>query len=160
MNPFLQFSNDDIIEKVHDALNRLLINDQDLLYIDVAERTIAHKIAEYMIPLFPGWHIDCEYNKDGHEPKRISLPYHPRFNPDNEPTRRVSPDIIVHMRRTTNFLVIELKKSSNKDREEFDFDKVKLDRYIRNLDYRLALFIVINTDSSLGQPYTIESMEL
>ena len=161
MNPETAFQVDENVERIRNAMHELLIRDQDLLLVDVHERTIMHKIAEYLRSLFHEWDVDCEYNRDGHEPKRIMLPFHPRFNPNDKPTREVSPDIIIHKRRSDNNLIaIEIKKSSNKDSEEFWFDKVKLQKYLQNLHYRMSVFIVVNTDSTLGQPYTLERITL
>jgi hypothetical protein len=152
-------SEESVIKKVHDALGLLLKKDIDLLYIDVAERTIAARLAAYLQSLFPEWHVDVEYNRDGHNPKKIMLPYHQDFNPDNTSNPTVSPDIIVHRRRTdNNLLVIEIKKSSNKNTDEFKFDIVKLEGYKKYLHYRVALFIIINTDSSLGMPYYLQEI--
>jgi hypothetical protein len=102
-----------IVRKVHDALQLLLKKDIDLLYIDVAERTIAARLASYLQSLFPEWHVDVEYNRDGHNPKRIMLPYHQDFNPDNTANPTVSPDIIVHRRRTDENLLDIIGIKSN-----------------------------------------------
>ena len=76
MNPETAFQVDENVERIRNAMHELLIRDQDLLLVDVHERTIMHKIAEYLRSLFHEWDVDCEYNRDGHEPKRIMLPFH------------------------------------------------------------------------------------
>ena len=45
---------------------RLLIkNDFYLLEIGTNERSVAHKLAEYLQQEFPNRHVDCEYNRHG-----------------------------------------------------------------------------------------------
>ena len=93
------------------GIRALVLNDVYLLENDLHERTITHKLAEYLQPLFPGWNVDCEYNRDGHEPKRVRLRPIPEQGGDEG--SNVFPDIIVHRRGDNdhNLLIIEAKKS-------------------------------------------------
>lgn len=154
------FSDDQIIEKVRSAVWGVLQNDMSLLETDANEASIAGAIYYYLRPLFPGWDVDLEYNRDGYEPKRVTMPRYHRFQAMyNEPNLAI-PDIIVHTRkRNDNLLAIELKKSSNPDKIAFDFDKLKLLCYKRQLGYKLCLFVIVNTDGKLGAPCTIETIE-
>ena len=43
------------------ALNLLREKDSFLLQNNVSERSIAHKFAQYLTPLFPEHDVDCEY---------------------------------------------------------------------------------------------------
>jgi hypothetical protein len=115
----------------------------------------------YLRELFPDWDVDVEYDRDGYQRKHIRVPYHPRFNPQNNPIYFPLPDIIIHHRGPNdNLVVIEMKKSANKDMDEFERDIFKLRCYKkRPLYYKIALFIIINTDNSLGAPYTIEEID-
>jgi len=54
---------DGIKEKVEYCLQILREKDRDLLDIDVNERTITHKLAEYLQNQFPSYDVDCEYNR-------------------------------------------------------------------------------------------------
>jgi len=131
-----------VAEKVSKALDSLLSNDRHLLECDVNERAITHRLAVYLEPLFPGWHVDCEYNRDGHEVKVLSGA--PRI-----------PDIIVHQRGTPrNLLTIEVKKSnSHYSRED---DREKLLALQQQLGYRNALFLEL----AVGPGATgVESLE-
>ncbi|WP_085866193.1 hypothetical protein, partial [Klebsiella pneumoniae] len=86
-------------EPVSHALSELLFNDHDLLSIDANERSITFRFAMYLQLSFPGWNVDCEYNRDGVEPKRLR---HLELYPDSEDVeaKTVFPDVIVHRRGT------------------------------------------------------------
>ena len=58
-------------EAVSHALSELLFIDHDLLGIDANERSITFRFAMYLQQCFPGWTVDCEYNRDSIEPKRL-----------------------------------------------------------------------------------------
>ncbi len=133
----------DVIEKVQSALDRLFERDGDLLRHDVNERTITHKLAQYLENEFPGWDVDCEYNRNHNQTKRLMMIAHPPAA-DNTDGVSVFPDIIVHHRMSDkNFLVIEVKKSTN--REQPDFDLAKLQAFIEELGYENALFLLLQT---------------
>ena len=52
-------------EKVFNSIRLLIKNDFYLLEIGANERSVAHKLAEYLQQEFPNWHFDCEYNMHG-----------------------------------------------------------------------------------------------
>jgi hypothetical protein len=112
-----------------------------------SEMAIAHRLAVYLewkLHEYPaiaeaGIVIDCEYNRHLTGGKRMYIAKqlahiveeakrNVRDDPDNVDRCifSVLPDIVVHKRRTDerNFLVIELKKESN--RENRDYDHFKL----------------------------------
>lgn len=125
------------------ALNDLLANDALLLEVDANERSIAYRLAMYLQAHLPHLHVDCEYNRDGIDPKRIQ---HLGLYPDDEDTeaRTAFPDIIAHKRKTTeNYLVVELKKSTNLADRASDFAKLR--GYKRNLGFKFALFLELAT---------------
>ncbi|MCL4678252.1 MAG: hypothetical protein KJ017_06625 [Alphaproteobacteria bacterium] len=133
-----------------EALEKLLVADFDLLEHDANERSISHRLAVYLESYFPGWNVDCEYNRDGHEPKRLSLQVDASVNLDDSHAKTVYPDIIVHKRGTDqNLLVIEIKKSSNPE-SDGKKDKEKLKAYKSELGYKHAVFILINVG---GDPH-------
>lgn len=130
----------DIEQRVLRALDMLLERDRFLLVADLNERSITHRLAMYLQSLFPEWHVDCEYNRDGHDPKELYLPQIGAGEYDTDATT-VYPDIIVHQRDSSNnLLVIEAKKTTS--RRESQYDVVKLEQYQRQLGYRHALFVV------------------
>jgi hypothetical protein len=131
------------------AVDSLLDRDAYLLEVDANERTISHRLAMYLEREFPDFNVDCEFNRDGIEPKRLrALDLHP----DSEDTdaKTVFPDIIVHRRGTNskNFLVIEIKKTSNGDEREHD--RRKLRGYKSILRYRYALFLELAVGAEPG----------
>ena len=96
-------------------LLKLKKNDWKLLKSDVNERSITHKLAIYLQENFPNFDVDCEYNRDGLDPKMLNLPVSNILDNDTE-AKTVFPDIIIHERGTkNNILVIEVKKSSNRN---------------------------------------------
>jgi len=121
-------SDEEIKKKVYICIRQLLKNDLHLLEIRANERSIAHKLAEYLQQQFPDWHVDVEYNRHGVKIKRIS-------------EKKVYPDIIVHLRNTDlNLLVIELKCSNR----SYNVDIEKLSSLTDpngKFKYKLGLFL-------------------
>ena len=144
-----QPTEDQVVEKVRMAIERLNRFDILLFEADVNERSIAHKLATYLQDEFQGWDVDCEYNRDHVKQKRLKLPKNSSLDgqPDNVRATRVFPDIIVHHRGTEdNLLVIEIKKTSNQKS-----DVQKLEAFKRQLGYTYTLFLRFNTgDDGIG----------
>ena len=126
------------------ALKLIEVNDNHLTLHDVNERSISHRFAIYLEFSFgKEYNVDCEYNKNiehGHGIKKIEIleskwkKYHPNrseqrsFSEDEILIEKsVYPDIIVHRRGSNdhNLLIIEIKKSSSRISEEYDFEKLK-----------------------------------
>ncbi len=132
-----------VAEHVRMALHRLIAEDADLFKADANERSISHRLAIYLEREFPDWNVDCEYNRDEHEPKRLQL------NPeticsDDEQGTTVYPDIIVHRRCTpANHLAIEIKKHNG---GSHDNDLRKLSALRKELGYTFALFLRVRTN--------------
>ncbi len=101
---------------------------------------MTHKLAEYLQQEFQGWNVDCEYNRDRADVKKLTLPRQ-GIDWDDVEARTVFPDIIVHHRTTNdNLLVVEAKKSSSKINDEFDLGK--LEQFKGDpFHYRYGLFI-------------------
>lgn len=138
---------EDIKEKVHKAVEKLLAEDGDLLVNDANERTITHRFAVWLEPLFNGWKIDCEYNRHEDRTKRLKSLAGKIKQIDDTNGVSVFPDIIIHKRMTDeNLLVIEVKKSTNSESNEFDLEK--LCAFREELGYRKGLFIHFLTGNS------------
>ena len=135
-----------INKKVTKALRKLRKKDSSLLEIDVNERTISHKLAEYLQEEFPKLHVDCEYNRHGGLTKLLDLPKD-QINWDDIESKTVFPDIVIHKRKidSRNLLVIEIKKSSNKVKREFDINKI-IGLTINTYNYKFGLFVEFNVD--------------
>jgi hypothetical protein len=118
-----------------------------LLVNDVNERSISHRLALYLEPLFPGWQVDCEYNRDFARPGRPKSLHVPDDNVgwDDTDARTVYPDIIVHSRGSDdNLLVLELKKTGLST----SFDEAKLYAYKRELGYKFSYLLVVRTGAT------------
>lgn len=109
------------IELAARSVEEFVAQESDLLRLDVHEQALTHKLAEYVQRQFPGWNVDCEYNRRAQAIKRIR-----RATPEGgEDEIEIKPDIIVHKReKRENLLLIEAKKSTNKELKN-DEDKLE-----------------------------------
>ena len=140
---------------VTSALQRLFRHDAHLLDADANERSISHRLAIYIQEALPTWDVDCEYNRNGHDPKTTMLPIEDTTT-DDEDARTVYPDIIIHHRNTDdNLLAIEIKKSSSN--VSSDRDEQKLTSYGRQpLRYAHALFLKLRTDHRQNEQWILK----
>lgn len=121
------------------AYSSLIRHDLHLFEIDANERSITHKLAEYVQLGFPDWNVDCEYNRNGDLPKRL-VDEIDRVRTDDTEGETVYPDIIVHKRgRPENLVVIEAKKSSTRG---VGNDECKLRSYKSQHHYQFAYAVV------------------
>ena len=135
--------------RVGNALRGFFCEDKDLLFRDVNERSITHKLAEHLKRRFPDLNVDCEYNRRGNnrDPKKLVVTPGPTQT-DGLDAKTVYPDIIVHKRGcdVSNLLVIEVKKSNGRD---VRYDKDKLRGFTGSqgkFRYGLGLFLVFDVD--------------
>jgi len=142
----------DVQEGLLAALRTFVLRDFYLLNHDLHERTLTHKLAEYLQPLFPDWNVDCEYNRDGHDPKRVRLAARELQNEDEG--SNVFPDIIIHRRGTNdhNILVIEAKKSRDRGEGVDELDRQKVEAFIHDLRYQYGALVVFHIADE-GTPY-------
>ena len=132
----------EIITKLENSLKDLINNDYDILEIDINERSITHLLAIYLSYQFIDWNVDCEYNRNHDDPKKLKIE-RKSIHSDDIKAITVYPDIIVHKRKTNeNLLVIELKKDGA-NKEDCDYDKNKLKAFKDQLNYKYAVFIKI-----------------
>ena len=130
-----------IEERVCKALLRLFEKDSYLLKVDANERSITHRLGLYLQEVFPGWDVDCEYNRDGHETKHLTNLYADVESDQDTEERDVLPDIIVHKRGTEcNLLVVEVKKNTSSESAD-KRDSYKLCAFMKELGYKHALFL-------------------
>ncbi|MEW7988514.1 MAG: hypothetical protein AB2799_22205 [Candidatus Thiodiazotropha sp.] len=123
--------------QIQEAIDRLLERDAVLLINDTAERAITARLACYIQDQFPDWDVDCEYNRDFDGIKRLKEICNPSKHRDGS---SVYPDIIIHRRMSAdNFVVIEIKKTTNTESDECDMKKLEAFRY--ELGYQHGLFI-------------------
>jgi hypothetical protein len=141
---------DEVHNKVDQAIAQLIEKDAYLLQIDANERAISHRLGLYLQLLFEDWHVDCEYNRNLDNPKRLKA--YQSFFDANQRVWNISetdpitvfPDIIVHKRGTrNNLLIIETKKTTSQISSEFDYFKLKEFKY--QYGYIHALFLKLIT---------------
>ncbi len=137
------------------AVDELRARDSLLLEYDVNERSIAHKLTNYLQAEFLGWEVDCEHNRNHDNPKTLPL-QRKKVSNDDLHACTVFPDIIVHHRNTdSNLLVIKIKKSTNTSSARWD--KQKLSAFKKVLGYKFAVFLRLETGSnSSGRTCQIE----
>ncbi len=142
-------------KRILEAANHLLKHDGYLFTCDLNERSITHKFAEHLQREFPEWDVACEYNRDHHDPKRLDLPPRHYISSNDLHAKTVFPDIIIHKRGTdNNFIVIEVKKSSNPESDEWDMSK--LTEFKKQLGYIIALFVRFHTGTDdVGFEYSV-----
>lgn len=134
-----QFNNmnqNQIVEKLETAYKKLIKEDEHLFRVDANERSLTHKYAEYIQQEFPEWRVDCEYNRNGPDIKKIES-LKKSISSDNPDAVSVYPDIIIHQRDTDdNLVVVEAKKSNNTES-----DDEKLQCYKQDLKYQYAFAV-------------------
>ncbi len=130
----------EIKAKVDVAIGVLFKNDSFLLESGVNERSVSHKLAEYLQLQFPDWNVDCEYNRKGSALKTLERI---RECSEERATDRVFPDIIIHQRsKKINLLVLEIK---TKDENPIcDIEKPKLFTSNGEYKYNFGSFIKFN----------------
>ena len=63
------------------AIDNLRLNDNHLLKHNCSERSICHRLALYLESTFgKDFNVDCEYNRNGYDPKRLDFSLPPARN--------------------------------------------------------------------------------
>ena len=133
----MTLTREEVKDRLYAAYHALLRHDRVLLDLDANERSITHKLAEYLQREFPDWNVDCEYNRDKDAPKRLPVQC---ISTDDTDDHTVFPDIIIHHRNIDdNLVVIEAKKSSTSAGGD---DEEKLKAYVAKYHYQFAFAIV------------------
>lgn len=132
----------EVYSAVSAAIATLCADDKHLLEANASERSMSHMLAVHLISKFPGYEIDCEYNRDGFDVKKLMLSDR-NVTDDQLDAVTVFPDIIVHKRgrQDQNLLVLEMKKASSSVNHEYDIEK--LNAFKNELNYRFAAHVVV-----------------
>lgn len=102
-----------ITNKLHKSYEKMISREGYLFEIDTNERSLTHKLAEYLQLEFPEWNVDCEYNRNEVDTKKLDS-FKRNISSDDTNAVSVYPDIIIHHRGTkNNLIVIEAKKTSS-----------------------------------------------
>jgi len=112
------------LNKVLDALKEFYARETHLLEKDLGERTLTHRLAVHVEKQFPGWEVDCDYNRLGE--RTLRLPKGTIVSTDDHFGKSVYRDIVVHQRDIpNNLLAIEVRKASNHQPPEHDRHKLR-----------------------------------
>jgi hypothetical protein len=112
------------LDKVVAALSELYAREAYLFEHDLGERALTHRLAVRLESQFPGWNVDCEYDRLGE--RTLRLPHGTIVSTDDHLGKSIYPDIVVHQRDIpNNLLAIEVRKVSNHQPEEHDQQKLR-----------------------------------
>ena len=112
------------LDKVMAALLELYAREAYLFEHDLGERALTHRLAVRLESQFPGWNVDCEYDRLGE--RTLRLPHGTIVSTDDHLGKSIYPDIVVHQRDIpNNLLAIEVRKASNHQPEEHDQQKLR-----------------------------------
>ena len=155
---------DEVKARVIAAVGKFRKNDIALIMVDAHERSMSHKLAQYVQEQFNGWDVDCEYNRHGSEPKEIleNGSWRRWANAytllGDEKAKTIYPDIVVHRRLSDedNLLVVEVKKSTTVSESKLDIDKLEA-LTSKNYEYRyhfgVQIVIAIDWHGNLADKY-------
>src|SRR4051794_31473572 len=111
------------LNKVVAALQEFYARETHLLEKDLGERTLTHRLAVQVEKQFPGWEVDCDYNRLGD--RTLRMPKGSTVSTDDDIGKSIFPDIVVHQREIpNNLLAIEVRKESNHQPPEHDQHKL------------------------------------
>ena len=131
------------LNKVVTALREFYACETHLLEKDLGERTLTHRLAVHLEQHFPGWNVDCDYNRLGE--RTLRLPHGTIVSTDDHFGKSVYPDIVVHQREIpNNLLAIEVRKDSNHQPPEHDQHKLRglTDPHLW-FAYRIGVFVIL-----------------
>lgn len=150
---------DELKQRMSKSIESFLADEADLLKQDAKEESITTQLKKYLEKEFSdwNWNIDHQYDKRIIEnevvQKRTAFARHslpkkkiPKSIPkDLEVINKlIMPDIIFHDRHSNkhNFLVIEVKLSTNKNKDDRIFDFLKLEVMTSiDLKYEWGIFV-------------------
>jgi hypothetical protein len=129
---------EEIQSRIQIALADLIADDLYLLRSGLGERCIAHRLAVHLEAAFDEYDVDCEYNRNGAQLKK--LPLSEECRELLRRTNRVVPDIVVHKRggQGPNLLAVEVKIDGQPGE---DCDLAKLQGYVAVLGYSYGFYI-------------------
>jgi hypothetical protein len=112
------------LNKVATALAVFYAHETFLFEKDLGERTLTHRLGVHLEKQFPGWSVDCDYDRLGE--RTLRLPHGTIVSTDDHFAKSVYPDIVVHQREIpNNLLAIEVRKASNHQPPEHDRHKLR-----------------------------------
>jgi len=141
------------LDRVIRALGEFYAREAYLFEKDLGERTLTHRLAVYLERQFPGWQVDCDYDRLGE--RTLRMPKGSIVSTDDHLGKSVYPDIVVHRRAIPdNLLAIELRKASNHQPPEHDLQKLRAltDPYLW-FAYGIGLYLTLAKKSATSDVY-------
>jgi hypothetical protein len=112
------------LEKVVTALSEFYARETFLFEHDLGERALTHRFAVHLERQFPGWDVDCDFDRLG--ARTLRLPRGSIVSTDDHLAKSIYPDIVVHQRDIPdNLLAVEVRKASNHQSLEHDQQKLR-----------------------------------
>jgi len=141
------------LNKVVTALEEFYGRETFLFEKDLGELTLTHRLAVHLEKQFPGWEVDCDYNRLGE--RTLRLPRGTIVSTDDHFGKSVYPDIVVHQRNIpNNLLAIEVRKASNHQPPEHDQHKLQAltDPHLW-FAYGIGIYLVLGKKSLVSDIY-------
>ena len=141
------------LDKVVRALGEFYAREAYLFEKDLGERTLTHRLAVYLERQFPGWEVDCDYDRLGE--RTLRMPKGTIVSTDDHLGKSIYPDIVVHRRAVPdNLLAIEVRKASNHQPPEHDQHKLRAltDPYLW-FAYRIGVYLTLAKKSVTSDVY-------
>ena len=111
------------LSRLISALQEFYTRERFILERDLGERTLTHRLAVQIERHFPGWDVDCDYNRLGD--RNMLLPRGAIVSTDDTLGKSVYPDIVVHRRSVPKrLLAIEVRKAANHQPLQHDLHKL------------------------------------
>ena len=141
------------LNKVVSGLGEFYAHEAFLFEKDLGERTLTHRLAVYLERQFPGWQVDCDYDRLGE--RTLRMPKGSIVSTDDHLGKSIYPDIVVHRRAVPdNLLAIEVRKASNHQPPEHDQHKLRAltDPYLW-FAYGLGVYLTLAKKSVTSDVY-------
>ena len=141
------------LNKVAAALREFYAQETFLFAKDLGERTLTHRLAVYLEKQFPGWQVDCDYDRLGE--RTLRLPHGTIVSTDDHLGKSVFPDIVVHQREIpNNLLAVEVRKAGNHQPPEHDQHKLRAltDPHLW-FAYGIGVYLVLGKSSVVSDVY-------
>ena len=141
------------LNKVIAGLVEFYTQETFLLEKDLGERALTHRLAVYLEKQFPGWQVDCDYDRLGE--RTLRLPRGSIVSTDDHLSKSIFPDIVVHQRDIpNNLLAIEVRKSTNHQPPEHDQHKLRAltDPHLW-FAYAIGVYLVLGKTSVVSDVY-------
>ena len=130
------------LNKVVAALQEFYARRGFLLEKDLGERTLTHRLAVHLEKQFPGWEVDCDYDRLGERTLRLPHGTDRLDRRSSAANRSIPISSCTSATFPNNLLAIEVRKATNHQPLEHDQHKLRAltdpHRLVRLLDRRAA----------------------